>query len=307
MAKFGRLVAGLTLVGALLITLTPAPISAAHAPEPLALRPPSAVAWQPGPNPLRQRVDALQAASFILVDLNSGAILDERDAATPRAIASTTKIATALAALEVAAPSTRIRVGETAMHSQWADETLAGILPGEEYTLEELLYALMLPSGNDAARAVAAGTVGEKAFMARMNALARRLGVTAHFDSPVGLEDGDRASAAALAVLGARLLADPRLARIVTTREYRTARTPAHRSHDWRNLNALIERYPGATGLKGGWSEWSGACLVASATRDDRRLLAVLLDAPSVFDEAAALFDWGFSLALDQRERQTPD
>jgi len=140
-----------------------------------------------------------------------------------------------------------------------------------------------------------------------MNAVAKRLGVTAHFDSPVGLEPGDRASAAALAVLGARFLADPQLARIVATREYRISRTADHPNHEWRNLNALIERYPGVTGVKTGWSEWSGACLVASAARDDRRLLAVLLDASPVFDQAAVLFDWGFSLSLDQREHQTPD
>jgi len=110
MVKIARLVAGLTLVGLLLITLTPAPISAARGSVALANRPPSAVAWQPPPKPLRERVDALQAASFILVDLNSGATLAARDAATPRAIASITKIATALTAVEIAAPDT---------HSHW--------------------------------------------------------------------------------------------------------------------------------------------------------------------------------------------
>jgi D-alanyl-D-alanine carboxypeptidase len=92
------------------------------------------------------------------------------------------------------------------------------------------------------------------------------------------------------------------LARIVATREFVLPRTATHPAHKWQNLNALIERYPGATGIKTGWTEWSGPCLVASATQDDRHLLVVLLNAPAMFEGAAALFYWGYSLALKSHE-----
>jgi len=127
------------------------------------------------------------------MDLESGSILDSRDAATPRPLASTTKIVTALAARELAAPEKRIAIGRAETAFQWKDEARADVLVGEEYSLEELLYALMLPSGADAARAIAAGTVGQEAFVARMNALSSRLALKAHFASPTGLMPDDQA------------------------------------------------------------------------------------------------------------------
>ncbi len=309
MSGVRRLARGLVGGGALTIVLLWAPSSsvvpaaAQQAPAAsVALEAPGPVAWVPPPNPLRERVDALPAAAFVLLDLDHGRVIDSRDATTPRWIASTAKIVTALVAREAAPPQTRVAVGEAAVRFKYWDETRAEIKPGEEYSLAELLYAMMLPSGNDAARAIAAGTLGEAAFVARMNALSRRLGLSAHFDSPVGLEPGDQASAGDLAVLGARLLADPLLAQVAATRDFKVPMTASHPAHEWHNSNALLERYAGATGLKTGWSEWSGPCFVASATRDGRHLLAVVLNAPAMFDEADALFDWGFSLPLHQRE-----
>jgi D-alanyl-D-alanine carboxypeptidase (penicillin-binding protein 5/6) len=303
MGRLFRLVAGLLGVGAVGLLLLPVSGSAPALVRPIpaeaaAPRPAALVTWVPPPDLLRERVDRLTAgaASLLLVDLDREVVLEERAPEALRWIASTTKIVTALTAREVAAPSTRIAVGPAAVRYKWDDETRAGILPGEEYSLEELLYAMMLPSGNDAARAIAAGTVGEAQFVARMNALTARLGLTAHFASPVGLEPEDQASARDLALLGARLLADPLLARIVAAREFVVPRTATHRAHRWLNLNPLLDRYPGTTGLKTGWSEWSGACLVASATRGDRHLVAVLLGAPNMFDGAAALFEWAFNL-----------
>lgn len=303
MRKLLRLVAGLLGVGAVALLLLPVVGSAPAAVRPIpveaaAPRQAGSVTWVAPPDPLRERVDRLtaNAASLLVVDLDREVVLDQRAPEALRWIASTTKIVTALTAREVAAASTRIAVGPAAVRYKWDDETRAGIQPGEEYSLEELLYALMLPSGNDAARAIAAGTVGEAQFVARMNDLTTRLGLTAHFASPVGLEPEDQASAGDLALLGARLLADPLLARVVAAREYVVPRTATHRAHRWLNLNALLDRYPGTTGLKTGWSEWSGACLVASATRGDRHLVAVLLGAPNMFEGAAALFEWAFNL-----------
>jgi D-alanyl-D-alanine carboxypeptidase (penicillin-binding protein 5/6) len=303
MRRLLRLVAGLLGAGAVGLLLLPVAGSAPAAVRPIpveaaAPRQAEPVTWVPPPDPLRERVDRLtaDAASLLLVDLDRQVVLDQRAPDALRWIASTTKIVTALTAREIAAPATRIAVGPAAVRYKWDDETRAGILPGEEYSLEELLYALMLPSGNDAGRAIAAGTVGEAQFVVRMNALTSRLGLTAHFASPVGLESEDQASAMDLAVLGARLLADPLLARVVAAREFVVPRTATHRAHRWLNLNALLDRYPGTTGLKTGWSEWSGACMVASVSRGDRHLVAVLLGASSIFDGAAALFEWAFNL-----------
>ncbi len=308
MSRVLRIVVGVVGVGAVAAILLPAPgsyvVQAGTRPAlaQAALPDPGPVAWEPPPNPLRQRVDALPAAAaYLLVDLDRDLVIDARDAGTARWIASLTKIATALTAREVAPLQKPIAIVEAALRLEYWDETTVGLRVGEEYSLEELLYAMMLPSGNDAARAIAAGTLGEAAFVRRMNALSQRLGLTAHFDSPVGLKPGDLASTKDLAVLGTRLLADPVLARIVATREFVLPRTATHPAHKWENLNALLERYPGATGIKTGWTEWSGPCLVASATRDDRHLLVVLLNAPAMFEGAAALFDWGYSLPLRQR------
>lgn len=307
MSRVLRLVGGLVSGGAVAVLLLSSPSSyVVRAAQPPPSVPPAVsgpvVAWEPPPNPLRQRVDALPAAAFLLIDLDRDLVIDARDAGTARWMASLTKIATALTAREVAPLQKRIAIGEAAPRLEYWDETTVGLRVGEEYSLEELLYAMMLPSGNDAARAIAAGTLGEAAFVRRMNALSQRLGLTAHFDSPVGLKPGDLASARDLGVLGARLLADPVLAQIVATREFVLPRTATHPAHKWGNLNALLERYPGATGIKTGWTEWSGPCLVASATRDDRHLLVVLLNAPAMFEGAAALFDWGYSLPLRTRE-----
>ena len=233
---------------------------------------------------------AVSAASAVLMDGETGRVLCEKDGRTPRLIASTTKLMTALVALEWGCDLEEPVV----ILPEWTgiEGSSVYLRPGEEITLEALLYGLLLRSGNDAALAIAGhcgGTVEH--FVARMNQKARELGMTdSSFANPNGLDaEGHCASAYDMALLARACLENQELAKIAATRSITLG------TRTFTNHNKLLWRYEGCVGLKTGYTEHAGRTLVSAARRDGVTLICVTLNAPSDWADHTALFDWGFS------------
>ena len=232
----------------------------------------------------------VSAASAVLMDAGTGRVLYEKGSHTRRLIASTTKLMTALVALE----SGR-RLKETVtVAPEWAGVEGSSIYlrPGEEITLEALLYGLLLRSGNDAALAIAGhcgGTVEN--FVFRMNQKARELGMAdTSFANPNGLDaENHYSSAYDMALLARACLENEALAKIAATRSVTLG------TRTFTNHNKLLWRYEGCVGLKTGYTEHAGRTLVSAARRDGLTLICVTLNAPSDWADHAALFDWGFA------------
>jgi D-alanyl-D-alanine carboxypeptidase (penicillin-binding protein 5/6) len=248
-----------------------------------------------GPAPARPPV--IPAAGGILVDLDSGAILWQHDAHAQLPPASTTKILTALVALENFGPTQVVTVTPASLHQAW-DETRMGIAAGQRYTVDELVTGMLMVSGNDAATAIAQDTVGLERFVAAMNAQAAALGLhDSHFTSPVGLQDAQHhTSAYDLAVISAAAIRHfPLFAHIVGMHYAKLSASPAHPEFDLSSINQLLSLYPYAVGIKPGWTGDAGNCLVGMAVRAGHRLISVLLNAPYDFRQSRALLDWGFT------------
>jgi D-alanyl-D-alanine carboxypeptidase (penicillin-binding protein 5/6) len=234
--------------------------------------------------------------SGLLFDLDTGRVLWERDPTRLLPIASVTKMMTALLVVEHESAHARVLITRQALAYHGSG---VGVLPrGKHVQLETMLYGLLLPSGNDAAIALAqrvSGTVG--AFVALMNQRAAELGLTCtHFSSPSGFVDrGNRSCAADLASLSKAVLAQPRLARIVRARKaIRPLAIKGGRVYLYSH-NPLVQMgYPGTLGIKTGFTDAAGRCLVAAARRNGRRLGVVLLHSPNPGRQATQLLDRGF-------------
>ncbi|MFB3739100.1 MAG: D-alanyl-D-alanine carboxypeptidase family protein [Candidatus Velamenicoccus archaeovorus] len=274
---------------------TPVPIpgggtSPSPFPTALATPPPSATAPEIG------------AASAALVDLDSGQVLFEQDGHERRPIASLTKIMTALLVLRRTQPSDVVTVSEDAVEPVRAGIAQLGLRAGETITVEQLLYALLLQSANDAAVALADHVSGSvDAFVAAMNARARRLGLRdTRFASPNGLDDSGYSTALDLARLTRVVERDPLFAQVVSTR-FHEIPAPQGPPRVVQNRNALLWLYPGAVGVKTGYTSAAGFCVVAAAEREGLRLVAVVLGEPGEpFSDAAELLDFGFA-AFERR------
>ena len=237
--------------------------------------------------PVRTR--AVSARNAYVLDAVSGRVLFERNADRQSLIASTTKIMTALIVCEQCNVLDRMRIPKEAVGIEGSSMYLR---EGEILTLQELLYGLMLSSGNDAATALAiycGGTV--EGFAELMNDKARILGLTGtHFVNPHGLDaPGHYSTARDLAVLGAYAMENPIFARTVSAKSVRIG------DRYLTNHNKLLWRLDGAEGIKTGYTQAAGRILVSSASRDDRRLLAVTIDAPDDWNDHAYLLEQGFS------------
>jgi len=232
-----------------------------------------------------------------LVDLDTRQVLWARDPETSRAPASLTKLVTAMVAVDDAGSLDRtVIVGKEATQ---VVPSVMGLSPGEHVTVRELLDGLFLDSGNDAAEALARGIVPRDRFIRQMNQKAKSIGLTAsHFVNPSGLDAaGHGMSAHDLAHVAAYLdQYYPALATIASTRDVAIAATAQHKAFYPHNLNPLLWSYPGATGLKTGLTDNAGGCIVATATRNGRHLVAVVLNATlhSAAD-ATVLLNYGFN------------
>ena len=271
-------------LAALLITV----IGATATASPLWVEPP------PFPWTLVAEPPGLSAESWLLFDDRHGVVLAEENADQPRPMASTTKLMTALLAVEMGDLSSPVRVSEAAVS---VGEAGVELVAGEVFLLRTLVRALLIRSGNDAAYAVAehvAGTVGE--FVALMNQRAAELGMeNTSFANPHGLDHSDQYSTARdLLALTRVVLSHPELAEAVATRQISLRDSPDGVERTFTNTNQLLFGYEGAMGVKTGYTDNAGRVLVAGAERQGRRLLAVVMNSEEHFEEAKILLDHGF-------------
>jgi D-alanyl-D-alanine carboxypeptidase (penicillin-binding protein 5/6) len=238
------------------------------------------------------------ARGALLADLDDGRVLFRKGSDVPRPIASLTKIMTALLVLERTELTDTVVVDQRAVYEagDYGATSTLGLRAGERRTVEDLLYALLLGSANDAADALAIHVDGSvEAFVERMNRRAGTLGmIDTRFYSPSGLDDRGRSTPADLLRLIRVADARPVFRRIVATR-FHTIPAPSGPDRRIQNRNVLLWLYPGADGAKTGSTAAADACLVATASRDGRRLVAIVLGAPQeAFSDAAALLNHGF-------------
>ena len=238
---------------------------------------------------------AVSAQKSYVLDAVSGRVLYEKNATEQSLIASTTKIMTALIVCEQCNVLDRMRIPKEAVGIEGSSMYLQ---EGEILTLQELLYGLMLSSGNDAAVALAiycGGTV--EGFAQLMNDKARNLGLRGtHFENPNGLDSpGHYSTARDLAVLASYAMENPIFAKTVSAKNVRIGQR-------WlTNHNKLLWRVEGADGVKTGYTKAAGRILVSSASRNGRRIIAVTIDDPDDWDDHCALLEEGFSRYQVQR------
>lgn len=236
---------------------------------------------------------SLSAQSAVLIDARDGRVLYEKDADTPRPMASTTKIMTAVVALESCDVNEIIEIADEAVGVEGSSIYLQ---KGERMTLLELLYALLLQSANDAAVAIAVGVGGSVGnFADMMNEKATSLGLTStHFENPNGLDaDGHVTTAHELALLTAYALKNPIFAEIVATYK-RKISGPNGTVRLVVNHNKLLNMYDGCVGVKTGFTKKSGRCLVSAAYRESLTLVSVTLSAPDDWRDHTAMLNYGY-------------
>ena len=231
----------------------------------------------------------------ILIEWHTGAILYQHNAFKRAYPASLTKMMTALLALEKGRLEEEVRISHEASQVPGSSMHLG---EGEVFTLEDLLYGLMLNSGNDAAWAIAEH-IGQTAdsFFSLMNRRAKQMGaINTQFQNPHGLTDPNHYSTAFdLALIAKTCLKHPYFNRLVATKEKDVIEAETKIAVSLENTNRLLWMYLGADGVKTGTTESAGQCLVASASKNDMRLLAVILDSGDRWADAASLLEYGFN------------
>lgn len=249
--------------------------------------------------PFSVRADApnisVSASSAVLIEAESGRVLYAKDENKRRPMASTTKIMTALVALENAELDMAVNIPKEAVGIEGSSLYLT---EGETLTLHELLYALMLRSANDAATAIAIAVGGSVSdFAEMMNEKAEKMGLTdTHFDNPHGLDSEEHyTTARELALITAEALKNDIFREIVST--YKKF-LPLNGVQDRRlvvNHNRLLRTYDGCIGVKTGFTKKDGRCLVSAAERDGITLVAVTLNAPNDWSDHKKMLDYGFA------------
>ncbi len=236
------------------------------------------------------------AVSAVLLDADSGRVLYEKNAHELRLIASITKLMTALVAVESNPDISKV----VTVQAEWlegAEGSSIYLRPGDELTLEELLYGMLLESGNDAAQVVACYCAGDlETFAQWMNLRATDLGmVNSRFKNPSGLNaDGHYSTAYDMALCAIACMDHETIAKIVSTRSITFG------TRTFTNHNKLLRMYDGCVGMKTGYTKRAGRTLVTCAERDGQRLVAVTLTAPDDWNDHTAMYDYGFSVYPEQ-------
>jgi serine-type D-Ala-D-Ala carboxypeptidase (penicillin-binding protein 5/6) len=276
--------------------------SAARSPRPSAApsaKPPVRIVGAPA---------GVQAKAAVLADANNGALLWSRGMNTELPMGSIAKVMTALVVMRAGDPNREIRVPKSviAYVSKYGGES-AGLIPGDVVTAQVLLEAMLLPSGCDAAYTLAmAYGPGMSAFLDKMNETAKQLGMLhTHFTSPDGLpyptEFSTFSTPADLVKLGIAAMKYPVFRSIVAQPFFQLHKGPGHHAYWWDNDNELIGTYPGATGIKTGFTNAALHCLLFSASRGGLNLIGVVLGSPATSPSAGAIaatkvLNWGFGL-----------
>ena len=254
-----------------------------------------------GPSGVQARAAAIAVAS-------TGRVLWSRDLHTELPMASITKVMTALVVIRAGDLSRKITVPSAVVaYVEEHDASAAGLRPGDTLTASQLLEGLLLPSGADAAYTLASAYgPGLGTFIAKMNATAKMLGMTrTHFSNFDGLPYptgySTYSTPADLIKLGRVAMTSAVFRSIVDRRSYRIASGSGHHAYFWLNLNPLLGVYPGAIGIKTGYTPTAGHCLLFEATRHGRTFIGVNLDSPGVGTtvngaDATRMLNWAFSL-----------
>ena len=239
---------------------------------------------------------SISAHSAILIEQSGGEVVWHKNADEKMAMASTTKIMTALVALEMSGVDEIVTVPPEACGIEGSSIYL---FAGERITMEDLLYALLLSSANDAAAAIAIHIGGSiEGFADMMNARAEELGIEdTHFVNPHGLYDEQHyTTARELAIIAREAMKNTTFAKIVGTYKKTAALDGEDGKRLFVNHNKLLQRYEGACGIKTGFTKKSGRCLVSAAERQGVSFICVTLNAPDDWHDHEKLFDLGFSL-----------
>jgi D-alanyl-D-alanine carboxypeptidase (penicillin-binding protein 5/6) len=273
---------------------------------------PAAAMVAPGPGPAAAwsgtgglpRVDVRGAD---LVNARTGAVLWAKDVSVPRPMGSITKVMTALIVLRAGDLSREIKVSRGAIRYVRRDgASSSGLIAGDVLTARQLMEAMLLPSGCDAAYLLAtAYGPGRAAFIQKMNAMAQTMGLTStHFTSfdgmPFPTEHSTYSTPADLVRLGEQAMRDPLFRRLVAQRSYHLAATSRHHHYTWYTTDGLLSSYRGVTGIKTGDTDAAGDCFLFEARRGGQALIGVVLHAragdsyASFFTAARRLLNWGF-------------
>jgi len=237
---------------------------------------------------------SISGKSAILINAENGDVYYEKNADQRLGMASTTKLMTAIVALELCHPDTVITIPQEAVGVEGSSVYL---VRGERLTLKELLYALLLSSANDAAVAIAVGTAGSvDGFVDKMNCVARDMGLTqTNFVNPHGLfDDNHYTTAHELAKIARAALENELISEIVRSLKATIPHDGIEGKRLLVNHNRLLKGYDGAIGMKTGFTKKTGRCLVSAAKRNGLTLIVVTLDAPDDWRDHAALLDYGF-------------
>jgi serine-type D-Ala-D-Ala carboxypeptidase (penicillin-binding protein 5/6) len=292
------LVAAAALTASAALALT-APSSAASVTRPSASATPSTLASGPG---------GVGAKAAAVENASTGALLWSRELNTERPMGSITKVMTALVVIKAGDLGRKITIPYAAVaYAREHDASTAGLRAGDQLTAGQLLEGLMLPSGCDAAYVLAeAYGPGPSAFVAKMNATAKLMGLTrthfANFDGlPWPTEHATYSTAANLLTLGRVAMRSAVFRTIVDQRSYRIAAGSGHHAYLWQNTDPLLGTYRGATGIKTGYTLAAGHCLLFEATRNGYSLIGVTLDSPGAGTtvngiDATRILNWAFNL-----------
>ncbi|AIM15490.1 D-alanyl-D-alanine carboxypeptidase [Bacillus sp. X1(2014)] len=238
---------------------------------------------------------SVSAVSAILMEQVSGRVLFEKDAHTKRRIASITKIMTAILAIESGKMQQYVTVSENAVRTEGSSVYLK---PGEKIKLEDLVYGLMLRSGNDAAVAIAEYVGGSiDGFVYLMNQKAQEIGMhNTHFANPHGLDDHEDhySTAYDMAILTRYAMQNKTYQKISGTKVHRAPNPDEEWDRVWKNKNRLLSKYKYATGGKTGFTKRAKRTLVSTAGKGDMSLIAVTLNASDDWNDHIAMYEYGF-------------
>jgi len=245
-----------------------------------------------------QKVDAsigVSAASAVLVEQKTGRVLFEKDANTKRRIASITKIMTAILAIESGKMNQTVKVSEQATRAEGSSVYLK---PGEKIKLNDLVYGLMLRSGNDTAVAIAEHVGGSlDGFVHIMNQKAKEIGMyNTHFANPHGLDDHENhySTAYDMAILMRYAMQNKTFQKITGTKVHKAPNPTENWDREWKNKNRLLSKYKYCTGGKTGYTKRAKRTLVTTATKGDMDLIAVTLNGPDDWNDHISMYEGGF-------------
>lgn len=239
-------------------------------------------------------LSGLTAKSVLIYDLSSNRTIFEKEAKTRRPMASLTKIMTAIISLENKREDDKYKVTDADL----VGEDSMGLSRGEVLSQEELLYGLMLQSGNDAAEVLARNYPrgGRSAFLQAMNDKAKALGLTdTHFNNPTGLQEASEQYSTAydlLVITRYALENFPLFSKIVSTPHYEIAETSEHKAYYLESEVNLLQTYPGVKGVKTGYTPEAGLCLITYLDYEGHKIIGIILNSENRREEMRELLDW---------------